>query len=295
MKIGALTAAGFSLLLASAFGMSAHAQAAPHVIASWAQSYKELDLRYESRLTSTGTAVVFEDHMGRYGKPLTKATRDTLAFADIGCVTARGDEITLYPVKRWAVVAKNLKTGKVSRGSSILLTFPDKVQAKNALRGLERESPRVAQKLGACKSDVDLYGLTFGTLSSGDDPFSWQEDSIMGTSDYNVWTSDGVLFAEVNTPKLMHAYYKLPLSRIDCVKMQPSSRGLAAVLYVYPALPDDVLARDVGPGKPATYTTSDINLPFNTNDDAQSALQYLQGRSGVFSARLDKCAWPGEL
>ena len=295
MKIGAFTAAGLSLLLASAFGLTAHAQTAPRIIAAWSESFKELNLSDAFRLTTTGNALVLESHYGRYKARATKGTRETIAFSDIGCVTAGGDDIELYPAKRWDVSSVNLVTGKTSPGSSILLTFSKAQQAKIALRELEAASPRIAQKLRACKSDVDLYGLSFGAIPSGEDPFSWQQDSVLGATDYNVWTSDGVLFAEVNTPKFMHHFYKLPLTHIGCVKVQPAKQGLSATIYIYPVLPEDVLARAVGPDKPATFTTSDIGLNLNNQSDADSALQYLQSKSRVFSTKLDACPWPGEV
>ncbi len=290
MKIGAFTAAGFSLLLASAFGLSAHAQRAQHVIATWKLEFKNFGETYSHELSSTGDAVVFVERSGPIGARPTNVTRDTLAYSGIGCVVAgRSDTIYIYPAKRWGVGSKNLLTGKESPDYSIVLVFEDAQHARTALRSLEAASPIVARKLGACKSDVDLYGLQFGTIPQSDNTFSWTRNSMLGASDYTIWTGEGMLMSEDTTPKIEHAFYKMPLDSIACVRLRPSTKYLAPSLAILARLPHSVLVKDVSRAKPATFTSGAIDLTFDDDASAQSALEYLEGQSPVFGAKLKTC------
>jgi hypothetical protein len=292
MKIGALTAAGFLLLLVSALGLSAHAQPSPQVIAAWKLKFKAFDQEYSHQLLNTGDGLVLVERSGRIGKQPTQITRQSLAFSGIGCVVAsrRSDSIDIYPAKRWGVAEKDLVSGKGSRGYSIALVFDTAAQAQSMLHSLEALSPAFARKRGACKNDVDLYGLQFGAIPKSDDTFSWTRNSMLGASDYTIWTGGGMLLAEDNTPKIQHAYYKMRLSSIACVKVRSGDKDLAPSVAIFSDLPRNVLAKDVGPRKPSTFTTGAIDLTFDDEAAQQAALDYLQSQSPVFAAKMKTCS-----
>jgi hypothetical protein len=292
MKIGAFTAAGFSLLLASAFGLPAHAQPSQHVIATWKLEFKTFDQAYSHELSSSGDSIVFVERGGPIGARPTSITRENLAYSAIGCVVAgrRSDTIYIYPARRWGVGGKNLLTGKASPEYSIVLVFADAPHAQNALRSLEAASPAVARKVGACKSDVDLYGLQFGAIPKSDDTFSWTRNSMLGASDYTIWTGDGMVLSEVNTPKIEHSLYKMSLDSIACVSLRPSTKDLAPTLAIVARLPHSVLVKDVSAEKPAIFTAGAIDMAFDDDSAAQSALNYLEGQSPLFRARVGACS-----
>lgn len=291
MKIGAFTAAGLSLLLASAFGLSAHAQtSSPQLIAAWKLQFKDFDQAYSHQLTRTGDGIVFVERSGRIGRPPSEITRETLAFSGVGCVTAgrRSDTISIYPSKRWGVSSKNLLTGKTSAEYSIVLVFEDAAHAQTALHSLESASPVVGRKLGACKSDVDLYGLRFGAIPNSDNTFSWTRNSYLGATDFTIWTAGGMLLEEDSTPKFEHTLYKMPLASIGCVKVRPATKELAPSLAIESQLPHDILAKDVG-DRPRTFTAGAIDLTFDDDTAEQSALDYLRQQSPVFSSKMKTC------
>jgi hypothetical protein len=292
MKIGALTAAGFSLLLASALGLSAHAQPSPHVIATWKLQFKAFDQEFTNEVTSTGESLVFVEHNGRIGRNSTQVFRQSLPFSEIGCIAGNrhSDTFEIYPAKRWGVSGKDLLTGKASRDYSIQLVFDTVSQAQKVFRSLQAINPAFGRELGACKTDVDLYGLQFGSLPSSDDTFSWTRNSSLGASDYTIWTVNGLLLSEYETAKIEHTVYKMPLTSIACVRVDPGSKDLAPSIDIVPQLPRSVMAKDLRSGKPVTFTTGTIMFSFDDEAAQQAALDYLQSQSPVFKTKQASCS-----
>jgi hypothetical protein len=279
-------------LLVSALGLSAHAQPSPHVIATWKLEFKEFDEAYWHELSSTGESIVLVERSGRIGQPATDVIRQTLPFSGIGCVVAgaRSDTIYIYPSKRWGVSGTNLSGKLPPDHYSMVLVFQDARHARSALHALEAASPNVTRKLGACKTDVDLYKLKFGAIPASNDTFTWTRNSMLGASDYTMWTGDGMLLAEDNTPKIQHVYYKMPLASIACVRVSAGDKDLAPSLAILPALQRSILAKETGPGKPDVFTTGSIDFTFDDEAAQQAALDYLQSQSPIFSAKMKACS-----
>lgn len=275
-------------IFAVAAGTSHGNAASERVLASWKLSLDFANLAHVDRLTAGGGTLVFTERSGPIGGAVTRASRYSVAFARIGCVTVSGATITIYPAVRWGVEYKNLLTGKTSPGSKLGMVFSSAIDAQSALRSLKSESPYVRQKLGACKSDVDLYGLKFGTVPPRSDPFSWTRNSTLGASVYTLWVNDGVLYTEENDTGIdRHAWKKLPLSRISCVYVSPESSGLAAGMGVVSALPNEVLSMSsTGSQRPGLLTEGSIAMSFDDDAGQQAALQYLESKDATLAAKV---------
>lgn len=267
------------------------AASAPKQIASWTFPIKMADLLYTERLFADGGALTLEEHFGPMrGKP-TSEMRRTLAFSAIGCVAGPNDDIKIYPAKRWSVESTDLRTGKASEDADIALSFPTARQGKAVLTALEALSPAFRSKVGACKNEVDLYHLQFGAIPPKTEPFTWVRNSMIGATPMAIWLQAATLYVEetYKDPSTTY-YYKLPLTDVRCLAVDPATKYLAPSVDIHATHPAGVLAEAIEKGKkPRLSTLTTVSLSFDNDVVQQDAVQYLEDKSAVFAKKRGGC------
>jgi hypothetical protein len=258
-------------------------------IASWKLPIPIVDELYSDRLYATAGTLTLEEHVGPlHGKP-TRGTRQTVAFAAIGCIAGPSDDIQIYPAKRWGVASTDLRTGKTSPDAEITLAFPASKQGESVLSALEAARPSLRSKVGACKSDVDLYHLQFGAIPASSGAFTWVRNSMLGATPYAIWVAAGFLYVKEADPELPVEYYKLPLTDVGCLRADPETKRLASSVLIRAVHPRAVLDEELAKPKPTLFTRSTISLTFDNDIVQQDVVQYLQDKSTVFTKKLGGC------